>query len=236
MTGPVHDSAGVEEWNEAYVTVESYLRALGLRNQLLLGRLVVQVIGRAEDRVRADPSLRPSSAAMEEIIRLAADWFSTVADVKLPENRLAARGRLALLLADLPGKYQDCFLADPPLPAEVVRALRESYRSEGPKLQRRAMVPRPIKLNPIMRQATEWWEDLNRTPIAGSRCRRRDDCDGGGAPAVFLAVSPDRIIQPCGNDDLPSWIPLRNCLPRSIRPHLSRRGPRTGGGPGAPSC
>ncbi len=162
----LRDPASIEEWNEAYVTVESCLWALGLRNKLLLSRLVLQVISEVEVRTRTEPSLRASSAAMEEIIRLTADWFARVADVKLPENRLAARGRLALLLADLPGKYQHYFLAEPPLPEEVVRALRESYRSEGPKFQRRNMVPRPIKLNPIMRQASEWWEDLNRTPIA----------------------------------------------------------------------
>lgn len=159
------DSSAIEEWNEAYVTVESYLCALGLRNKLLLSRAIHRVLSRAEDRVAANPDLRVPSVAMEETIHLVAEWFSSATSVQLPENRLAARGRLALLLADLPGANQNYFLSDPPLPDEVVSALRDSYLTEGPSIDRRAMTPRPITLNPIMRRATVWWEGLNRTPI-----------------------------------------------------------------------
>jgi len=43
-------SATTEEWNESYVTVESYLLALGLRNRLLLSRLILRIIaGRRSD-------------------------------------------------------------------------------------------------------------------------------------------------------------------------------------------
>lgn len=160
-----HDPAAIEEWNEAYVTAESYLCALGLRNRLLLSRVIHRILNRAEQRVADDPRLHPSTIAMEETIRLVAEWFSLATGVQLPEKRLAARGRLALLLADLPGRLQHHFLADPPLPAEVVGALRDSYLKEGPGMDRRAMTPRPITLNPIMRHATAWWEGLNRTPI-----------------------------------------------------------------------
>lgn len=162
---PTLDPASVEAWNEAYVTAESYLCALGLRNRLLLSRVLHRVLSRAEARVAADPGLHPSTTAMEETIRLVADWFSLSTGVHLPEHRLAARGRLALLLADLPGRHQIHFLADPPLPPEVAVALRDSYLRESPGMNRRSMTPRPISLNPIMRHATAWWEGLNRTPI-----------------------------------------------------------------------
>ena len=154
-----------EEWNEAYVTVESYLLALGLRNRVLLSRLILQILDRAQARLQDDHSLKAPSVSMEETISIVADWFSRAADVKLPENRLAARGRLALLLADIPGRYQAYILAEPPLPPEVSAALQESYLRAEPLLQRRSMVPRPISLNPIMRQASAWWESLHRAPI-----------------------------------------------------------------------
>jgi hypothetical protein len=162
----VNDStATIEEWNESYVTVESYLLALGLRNRLLLSRLVLRILERAEQRLVEDPSLKAPSVAMEETIGTVADWFSRASGIELPENRLAARGRLALLLADIPGRYQHYILAEPPLPEEVSNALKESYIRAEPLLQRRSMVPRPITLNPIMRQASAWWEGLNRAPI-----------------------------------------------------------------------
>ncbi len=159
------DPASIEEWNEAFVTVEGYLCSLGMKNRLLRSRIIHQVLDRAEERVAREAALRPSTVAMEETIRLVAEWFSVSTGVHLPDNRLAARGRLALLLADLPGRYQNYFLSRPPLPDEVADALRSSYLNESPVLDRRAMTPRPIALNPIMRQATVWWEGLNRTPI-----------------------------------------------------------------------
>jgi hypothetical protein len=157
--------ATTEEWNESYVTVESYLLSLGVRNRLLLSRLILRILDRAQERLNEDSSQKAPSVAMEETISLVADWFSRAADVNLPDNRLAARGRLALLLADIPGRYQAYILAEPPLPPEVSAALKESYLRAEPLLQRRSMVPRPITLNPIMRQASEWWEGLHRAPI-----------------------------------------------------------------------
>jgi len=154
-----------EEWNEAYVTVESYLLALGVRNRVLLSRLILRILDRAQDRLQDDHSRKAPSVSMEETIGIVADWFSRAAEVQLPENRLAARGRLALLLADIPGRYQAYILAEPPLPPEVSAALKESYLRAEPLLQRRNMVPRPITLNPIMTQASAWWESLNRAPI-----------------------------------------------------------------------
>ncbi len=159
------DSAQITEWNDAYVTVESYLCALGLRNKLLLSRAINEVLTRAGARVSEDPSLCIPSVAMEEVIQLVADWFSRVIGLDLPEDRLGARGRLALLLADLPGKNQDYFLLEPPLPEAVTAALRDSYLTESPGVERRSMTPQPITLNPIMCSATQWWQGLYRAPI-----------------------------------------------------------------------
>ncbi len=158
----------MESWNEAYVTVESYFCALGLQNKWLLGQLIQEVLERARERVDEDPQLSPPTVAMEETILLVADWFSQVTDVQLPGNRLAARGRLALFLSDFPSRYPEYFLAKPPLPMEPTEALRQSYKLASPKLQRRTMAPKPIALNPLMKQASRWWEHLNHTPIVKS--------------------------------------------------------------------
>jgi len=164
-SGKAPRAGAIEEWNEAYVTVESYFLALGIRHRLRLSRLIHQALDAAERRLEENPGLSPSAAAMEETIRLVAEWFSQVVDVKLPENRLAARGRLSLFLADLPERYQAYFLAEPPLPPEVVSALKESYLTAAPKFQRRTMAPKPIALNPIMKHATLWWTGLHHAPI-----------------------------------------------------------------------
>lgn len=155
----------MEVWNEAYVTVESYFCALGLRNKWLLGHLIQRVLERARQRVRENPGLPPPTVAMEETIRLVADWFSLVTGLDLPEQRLAARGRLALFLSGFADRHQAYFLAEPPLPKEVAASLREGYLRAGPTFQSRPMTPLPIDLNPLMEEASRWWELLNRTPI-----------------------------------------------------------------------
>ncbi len=159
------ETAQTAEWNDAYVTVESYLCALGLRNKLLLSRAINEVLTRAGARVSQDASLCIPSVAMEEVIQLVADWFSRVIGLDLPEDRLGARGRLALLLADLPGENQQYFLLEPPLPEAITAALRDSYLTESPGIERRSMTPQPITLNPIMCSATQWWQGLYRAPI-----------------------------------------------------------------------
>ena len=44
----------MEEWNAAYLKVESYFHALRIRNRVLLGELVQQVLDRAMRRAAAE--------------------------------------------------------------------------------------------------------------------------------------------------------------------------------------
>ena len=62
---------------------------------------------------------------------------------------LSTRGRLALLLADMPGRWQDQFLRPGPWPNEFVVAMRENYLRAGPDFQLAKMTPRPLDLGPI---------------------------------------------------------------------------------------
>lgn len=153
----------VADWNEAYVTVESYFCALGLRNKLLLSTCIHRVLKRASIRHQVEPARKPSALAMEEAMKLVAEWFQRVLDIQLPENRLAARGRLALLLADLPGHWQPWFLAEPPWPDAFVASMRNSYLSAGPEFQIRTMTPRPIEISPFLSGASRSWDHLSRT-------------------------------------------------------------------------
>jgi hypothetical protein len=62
---------------------------------------------------------------------------------------LTTRGRLALLIADMPGKWQEQFLRPGPWPEEFVKAMREAYLRAGPDFQLSKMTPRPLDLGPI---------------------------------------------------------------------------------------
>jgi hypothetical protein len=62
---------------------------------------------------------------------------------------LTTRGRLALLLADMPGRWQEQFLRPGPWPEEFIKAMRETYFRAGPDFQLSKMTPRPLDLGPI---------------------------------------------------------------------------------------
>jgi hypothetical protein len=91
-----------------------------------------------------------------------------VLDVPLENRRLAARGRLALLLAGMPDKWQGVFLTPAPWPPAFVEAMRKSYLAAGPRFATLTMVPKPLEFNAIGSGAAQWWETMDRKPIMRS--------------------------------------------------------------------
>ena len=153
VTGVAGQLAGrpLDEWNAAYVKVENYFHALRVRNKALLGQLVLRVLERAMRRAPAEPGHSTTELAAEEMDRLVIEWFAAVLQ-ESPANAdqmLTTRGRLALLLADMPGRWQEQFLRPGPWPPEFVGAMRETYFRAGPDFQLSKMAPRPLDLGPI---------------------------------------------------------------------------------------
>jgi hypothetical protein len=141
----------LEEWNAAYGKVESYFHALRVRNKMLLGRLVNYVLKCAMKRASKEPHRSATELATEEMDKLVTEWFAEVLQQR-PEGTdqlLSTRGRLALLLADMPHKWQDQFLRPGPWPEEFVTAMRKAFLQAGPDFQVSKMAPRPLHLGPI---------------------------------------------------------------------------------------
>jgi hypothetical protein len=141
----------LEEWNAAYVKVERYFCALRLRNKVVLGQLVLGVLRRAAQRAPQEPGLSATELAAEEMDHVITAWFAEILG-ETPtgtDQMLSTRGRLALLLADMPGQWQDQFLQSGPWPEEFVTAMREAYLGAGPDFQRARMLPRELDLGPV---------------------------------------------------------------------------------------
>ncbi|MEO8616330.1 MAG: hypothetical protein ABI600_14390 [Luteolibacter sp.] len=155
----------LNEWEEAYAAVEAYLQALRLRNRLLLAELVRSILWRASARRVDEPEKPARLLAMEEALSEVAEWTQDVLDVPLENRRLAARGRLALLLAGMPGKWQGVFLTPAPWPPEFVESMKKSYLAAGPQFAQLTMNPRPLELNAIGSGAAQWWETMDRQPV-----------------------------------------------------------------------
>lgn len=153
------------EWEEAYVAVEAYLGAMRIRNRLLVAELVRRILWRASARRGSEPHHSARVLAMDEALKEIAEWTQHVLDAPLQQNRLAARGRLALLLTDMPGRWQPVFLAPEPWPPAFVEAMRKSYLTAGPQFAALTMTPRPLELNALGSGAAQWWETMDRRPV-----------------------------------------------------------------------
>ena len=142
----------LDEWNDAYAKVENYFHALRIRNKALLGQLVLRVIERAMRRAPAEPERPATQLAAEEMERLVNEWFSEVlqSPPTKADQTLSTRGRLALLIADMPGRWQEQFLRPGPWPEEFTGAMRETFLRAGPDFQISKMTPRPLDLGPMM--------------------------------------------------------------------------------------
>jgi len=144
-------SRPMEEWNAAYLKVERYFQALRIRNRVLLGQVVQRVLDRAMPRAPTEPDRSATELAAEEMDLVVTEWFAAVLE-RIPtgiEHVLNTRGRLALLLVDMPGKWQDQFLRPGPWPDEFVTAMQDAYLHAGPDFQLSQMTPRPLDLGPI---------------------------------------------------------------------------------------
>jgi hypothetical protein len=153
----------LEEWNAAYAKVESYFHALRVRNKVMLGRLVIHVLKRAMRRAPNEPQRSATELAAEETDHVVTDWFAQVLQEPPTgtDQMLSTRGRLALLLVDMPGKWQDQFLRPGPWPDAFVTSMRNAYLHAGPDFQLSKMAPRPMHLGPITTLA-----NFSRLPAA----------------------------------------------------------------------
>jgi hypothetical protein len=129
-------------WNEAYERVESYLRAHRIAHPLALHRITAAIVARAWEAAPLHPRENPVVLAMREADTAITDWFARVLEQAGPHSRrLGVRGRLALALADVPGRWPASFLATFSPPGDLSAAMREAFLHSGP-------LPRPVKMTP----------------------------------------------------------------------------------------
>jgi hypothetical protein len=156
----------LDEWNEAYVRVEDYLRAHRIHNRLHQSRLILRILERAARHHEQNPGVPPTTLAAEEAERLMDAWFGEVLGERdLPHDRIAVAGRLALLLADGPVRWPYAFLDEQQVPPGFARAMQRSSIEARPDLAVSSMVPRPIDLGPITEAAGETIERFEKWPL-----------------------------------------------------------------------
>lgn len=156
----------IEEWNAAFVRVEDYLRAHRIHNRLHQSRLIEAILERAALRHELDSKQNPTTLAVQETERLMQAWFGEVlGESAQASDRLAVQARVAMLLADVPGKWPYAFLDTDATPPELRAAVRQGTIQAGPDLAVSSMVPREIDFGAFPEVAGDTLDAFERLPV-----------------------------------------------------------------------
>ena len=155
-----------DQWNEAFIRVEDYLRAHRVHNRLQQITILEKVIAQAARRHEQNPSLDPTTLAAEEIDRMMDAWFGELlGDKNLPHERVAVAGRVALLISDGVERWPYAFLDDQHVPPEFASEMQRRSIQAGPDMTVSSMVPRAIELGALTEVAGQTFEQIEKWPI-----------------------------------------------------------------------
>lgn len=150
-------------WDEAFLRVESYLRAHHVESRVMLNQLATEIIRDARQRSLANPNEEPVVAAMHSTHARMGSWFARAGHAgDWADERVRARGRLSLVLGGSPVRGQTCFLASGDVPSEVTAALTTGVLRPNPELHLSNMPPAPLEFgfndpsDPSIAQKSAW--------------------------------------------------------------------------------
>ncbi|HEY1847676.1 MAG TPA: hypothetical protein VGG37_00660 [Opitutaceae bacterium] len=133
-------------WDEAYLRVQSYLRAYGMDSIVTLNEVTSSVIRDARERAASGAGGEPVALALEVTHSRIGAWFAkSGGECDWSDDQTRLQGRLALILADLPGRYANCFLGSDPMPPGLARAMSSFQILPGPEVRLSNMAPEPLE-------------------------------------------------------------------------------------------
>lgn len=166
MDALIHKIPETESYDDAYTKVERYLISLRIENRRILSKLVYEILEKTSKIHQADSTKDITTLAMEETHRLTSEWCEKVLGLKSnPGRGIPLKGRVAMLLSNMPSKWAKYFLSDEELPKELVSAMKETYLSAGPEFQQARMTHRALDFNPAASIIAETYKLANRSPF-----------------------------------------------------------------------
>jgi hypothetical protein len=154
------------EWDEAFLRVESYLRAHHIESRLLLTRLTSEIVNDARGLAAQMPREAPVTIAMRLAHARIGEWMQrAMGRGDWSDERFRARGRLALLMSELPERCPEQFLGTEELPEEARKRLGESDLVAGPEMRPVTMPPAMLEF-PLVEIAEEKWVTFSRSTFA----------------------------------------------------------------------
>jgi hypothetical protein len=133
-------------WDEAFSRVESYLRAHHLESRVLLNQVVTEIIAEAQAHAFSHPADEPVACAMQVTHARIGAWFARAgSESDWASERDRVHGRLALVIANLPGRWANHFLSTESVPPELAAAMASVQFQPGPELRFSNMPTAPLE-------------------------------------------------------------------------------------------
>jgi hypothetical protein len=133
-------------WDEAFLRVESYLRSYGLESHVLLHQVTASIIEEARGNARNGDAENPVVLAMNATQSRIGAWLARSGQpVDWTNDRTRAQGRLALIVADLPGRWPSSFLSSDPFPSDLAAAMASTHVLPSPGMKVSNMAPEPLE-------------------------------------------------------------------------------------------
>lgn len=150
-------------WDEAYLRVESYLRAHHLESRVLLARLTTEILAAARELAVQMPDESPVSVALRVAHARIGEWLqNALREGDWADERFRARGRLALLLSELPERCPERFLSAESLPAPVANRLATASLLAAPEFRPTPMPPALLEFR-LAEMAEQKWVTFSRS-------------------------------------------------------------------------
>ena len=152
------------EWDEAFLRVESYLRAHRIESRVQLNQLTTDLINAARTLATDHPEEPPVTLALQIAHARIGEWLVQAMGGQgdWADERFRARGRLAILLADIPRRNPEHFLQHEETTGIVQARLQQATLQPGPEVRHTRMPSTPLEF-PLANLVEEKWETFNRS-------------------------------------------------------------------------
>ena len=162
---PISTVPVTAEWDEAFLRVESYLRAHHIESRVLINRLTNEIMTAARTLAARHPEEPPVTVAIQVAHARIGEWLTrALGEGDWTDERFRARGRLALLLVDVPRRDPESFLSPDKLPAEIRAQMSTARLHAGPELKLTSMPSAELQF-PLSDAVEEKWETFSRSTV-----------------------------------------------------------------------
>lgn len=160
---PLASVPATADWDEAFLRVESFLRAYQIESRVLLNRLATEIVAAARVLAAEQPQEPPVTLAIQVAHARIGEWLvHALGEGDWTDERFRARGRLALLMAEVPQRCPERFLALEEIPEEVRSRLSGSRLSTGPEVRLSSMPSASLEF-PLSETVAEKWSTFSRS-------------------------------------------------------------------------